>query len=62
MFMFGLGWVVCECFFFFWRGDGGIVNLESNARYCPVSFPGVNVRSGFLEWNLKVKDLATGIP
>ena len=59
MFIFGFGWVVCECFLFWKRGS---VNLESNASYCPVSFPEVKVRSGFLEWSLKVKDLATGIP
>ena len=41
IFMFGLGWVVCECFIF---GGKGSVNLECIARYCPVSFPEVIVR------------------
>lgn len=34
-------------------------NSESNARYCPVCFPELKVRSGFPKWSLGLKDLAT---
>lgn len=41
----------------------GVGNLESNARYCPVGFPELKVRSGFfLKWrSLSLKDLATDV-
>jgi hypothetical protein len=42
---------------FCWGGGGG--DLETNARYQPVSLPEFKVRSGSLKWSLKLKDLAS---
>jgi hypothetical protein len=33
-------------------------NLETNARYQPVSLPELKLRSGSLKWSLNLKDLA----
>ena len=37
-----------------WRG-----NLETNARYLPVSLPEFKLRSSSLKWSLNLKDLAS---
>lgn len=33
--------------------------MDISARYCLVSFPEFKLRSGFLKWSLKLKDLTT---